>query len=135
MSKPKTVRVEKTDKINQRKLSHVARRYNIPPISVREIQLGYPEDIPALAANMLIKDGLVKPVSTGIRSNQERVDSLTAREKVRPVEPEEKPEEPETDLTMTDDEPVMSSDDGDSFSFDGDDNDTTADPEDEGEEV
>ena len=135
MSNPKTVRVKKTDKINQRKLSHVARRYNIPPISVREIQLGYPEDIPALAANMLIKDGLVQPVKTELRTNQERVDSLTAKEKTKPVEPVEKPEEPETDLTMTDDEPVVSGDDDDSFSFDGDDNDTTADPEDEGEEV
>lgn len=88
MSKTKTVRVEKTDKLNQRKLNVIARRYGIPPISVRELQQGYPEEVPVIAAEQLERDGYVKRVKTKPRTAQERVDSLTTEQTEAVVMPE-----------------------------------------------
>lgn len=82
MSKTKksaTVRVVKTDKLDQIKLNRIARRYGITPISVRELQLGFPEDIPRIAAELLVSDGYVKRVQGKLRPMQERVDSLTTK--------------------------------------------------------
>ena len=105
--KDKLVRVEKTDKLNQMKLQRIARRYNITPISVREIQLGFPEDIPVAAADLLVKDGYVKRVKADIRSNQVRVDSLAPKttELTEPV-------------TNVDDLDVLAADGGDSVTGD-----------------
>ncbi len=80
MSKTKsdrTVRVIKTSKLDQRKLIGISRQYGIPPISVRELQLGFTEDIPTVAAEKLEADGFVERVTTKKRSPQERVDSLS----------------------------------------------------------
>ena len=77
MNKVKTKRVEKTDKLNQRKLKRIANHYGIPPISVRELQLGFPEDLPVEAANRLIKDGFVKSAKTKLRTKDIRVKNLT----------------------------------------------------------
>lgn len=77
MNKPKTVKVVKTNKLNQQKLVKIARRYNIPPISVRELQLGFTEAIPEAAANKLIEDGFVKKSKARKRTEQEKVDNFT----------------------------------------------------------
>lgn len=78
MSNPKseTVKVQKTSRLNQRKLNRVARRYNITPICVREIQLGFVQELPLEAAELLKADGYVTFVTTEPRPYQEQVDSL-----------------------------------------------------------
>jgi hypothetical protein len=88
MSKPKTVRVQKTEQLDQRKLQRIARRFGIAPISVRELQLGYTEDVPEAAAKQLEEAGFVKRVKTKPRTQQDRVDSLTTQH----TEPVETPE-------------------------------------------
>ena len=74
--KKSTVRVQKTELLDQRKLRPIARRYGISPLSVRELQLGFPEEILKRAADLLIADGLVTVVTIKLRSPQARVDSL-----------------------------------------------------------
>ena len=76
MNKSKTKRVEKTDKLDQRKLVRIGRRYGVPPISIRELQLGHPEDLPIEVANLLIEDGFVKVVKTKKRIAQDRLNPL-----------------------------------------------------------
>jgi len=76
-TKKTTILVEKTDQLNQKKLLRIARRYGVSPMSLRELQLGYSEELPCAAANRLIKDGYVKCVKSKPRSSQQRVDSLT----------------------------------------------------------
>ena len=78
MNKVKTKRVKKTEKLDQRKLKRIANRYGITPISVRELQLGYPEELPVEAANRLIQDGFVKEVKTKLRTQSIRVKNLTS---------------------------------------------------------
>lgn len=79
MTKLDTVRIRKTEQLDQRKLLLIARRYGISPMSVRELQLGYSEDVPKQAAEKLIIAGYVTRVKTRPREMQERVDSLTTR--------------------------------------------------------
>lgn len=76
-----TVRVKKTRKLNQRKLRSIARRYNISPMSVRELQLGFPEEIPRAAAERLIKAGYVTCAQSKLRVQQVRIDALTTENK------------------------------------------------------
>lgn len=111
-NKTSTVRVEKTEKLDQRKLKVVANRYGIAPINVRELQLGFSEDIPRVAAELLEKDGFVKRVKSKPRPMQERVDSLTTEH----TEP----------IATVDDETVVTAD--------GDDG-TTSDPVEEEEHL
>jgi hypothetical protein len=65
--------VIKTDKLNQQKLSHMARRYGVPPISVRELQLGYPEELPVSMVVDLERDGYVTRTKNKLRTMQEKV--------------------------------------------------------------
>ncbi len=76
-----TIRVKKTRRLDQRKLKSIARRYGISPMSVRELQLGYPEEILRAAAERLIKAGYVTRVQSKLREQQIRVDTLTTEDK------------------------------------------------------
>lgn len=80
MNKPSrsdTIRVVKTSKFDQTQIGRIARRYDIPPLNVRELHLGYPEEIPRVAAEQLIAAGYARRVKTQLRSSQERKDSLS----------------------------------------------------------
>ena len=85
MSKLKIVRVIKTDTLNQNKLTRISRKFGVSPLSVRELQLGYSEEIPERAANQLIKAGYVKRTKEKTRPHQERVDSITTTVDKTPV--------------------------------------------------
>ena len=85
-SKKDTVRVQKTDKLNQRKLVRFARRYKVSPISVRELQLGHTEELPRAVAEKLEHAGYVTRVKSKPRDQQERVDDLQTTELNEPVE-------------------------------------------------
>jgi len=77
MNKPKSTKITvvKTDKLNQRKLVRIARRFNISPMSVRELQLGFPETLSRAAAEALIIAGYVKKVKSKkeVRNNTTRI--------------------------------------------------------------
>jgi len=73
------VRVKKTEKLDQVKLNRIARKYNISPLSVRELQLGFPEEIPVVAVEKLEKDGYVTRVKSKLRSPQERMNPSTTK--------------------------------------------------------
>lgn len=117
MSKTKsdTVRVKKTDNLDQRKLNAIARKYGIPPISVRELQLGFTEDVPRAAAEKLERDGFVTVVKSKPRSPQTRADSLSVT----------------TELT----EPLALSAESKIEDLDGDSNSTTGDAKEQEEEL
>ncbi|MFA7286916.1 MAG: hypothetical protein WC052_04635 [Patescibacteria group bacterium] len=108
VSKPKLdktmVRVIKTDQLNQRKLKMIANRYGISPISVRELQLGFVEEIPRVAADRLETDGYVVRTKDKPRVAQARVDSLTTD----PMEPVETAED--TNVQSVSTEALMTGD-------------------------
>lgn len=79
------IRVKKTDKLDQRKLTRIARKYGVSPLSVRELQLGFSEDIPEKAAELLIEEGYVTEVKTKPRSNNKRVKSLDNTKDTEPT--------------------------------------------------
>ena len=75
-----TMRVIKTgNSIKQLKLNALNRRFDIAPISARELQLGFPEELPTNMAQELIDAGYVKKVTTEMRTQQERVDALSTQ--------------------------------------------------------
>lgn len=56
----KTIKVVKTDRLDQKKLRRVARRYHLAPIVIRELQLGYTEELEEHVALKMIEAGLVQ---------------------------------------------------------------------------
>lgn len=79
--KKDTVRVIKTQGLAQIKLVRIARKYGISAISVRELLLGHPEEIPRVVAEQLIAGGYVVRVNTKLRTQQERVSVITSEDK------------------------------------------------------
>jgi len=74
----KTIKVVKTDRLNQKKLQRIARRYHLAPIVIRELQLGYTEELEEHVALKMIQAGLVqkaKKKDDGPRSMQDKVAS------------------------------------------------------------
>ena len=88
-SKSETVRVVKTDNLNQRKLTRIARRYNVTPEDVRELQLGHSVDICPRAAEHMERDGFVKPTRSRPRPKPERLNKLTTEDTTATVTPED----------------------------------------------
>ncbi len=77
------VKVIKTRRLNQRKLQRMARKFAIAPIVVRELQLGYVEELDERAAAALIKAGYVR------KANAEDGALRTVKDNVIKVEPVE----------------------------------------------
>lgn len=137
MNKPKkTLTVVKTEKLNQRKLTRIANRYNISPASVRELQLGFTEEIPEQAAIKLIKKGFVTKSKDELRDQQSRVDS-TVRKPIEPVT-ENEPRHNLVDvdkLTTKNEESITNTDDGDDTFCITDDPIVTSDPKEDDKEL
>ena len=79
--KKDTVRVIKIQGLAQVKLVRIARKYGISAISVRELLLGHPEEIPRVVAEQLIADGYVVQVNSKLRTQQERISVITSEDK------------------------------------------------------
>jgi hypothetical protein len=77
MNKSKKVAIQKTDKLDGQKLHPIAARYNIAPIDVRELQLGFTIEVFAGAADEMIAASMAKKAKDEPRSPQEKVDALT----------------------------------------------------------
>ena len=114
----KTIRVIKTDRLNRKKLKRVARRYGVAPIAVRELQLGYVEELPESVALKMIEAGLVQRAK-----KKKDGDPREMQDKVNVITP--------TEETVTTDDPdsdVLTS------AVDGATNSEMADDEDDGED-
>ena len=74
----RTIKVVKTDRLNQKKLRRIARRYHLAPIVIRELQLGYTEELEEHVALKMIEAGLVqkaKKKDDDPRSMQDKIAS------------------------------------------------------------
>ena len=61
MSSKKTEKkITKTDKIDGMKISRICRKFNVSPLDMRDLQMGYVVSMSKTAADELIENGLAK---------------------------------------------------------------------------
>lgn len=97
------VKITRTDRILQRKLTRMARRYAVSPLDLRELQLGETIEVCEKAAQLMAAAGLVKIV--GERASGRKVNAITMMDTTQSTIVDEETLTPETEeVTTVDDE-------------------------------
>lgn len=87
-SKKTEKKIVKTDKIDGMKISRICRKYNVSPLDMRDLQLGYAVLVSRKAADELIENGLA--ASTKEKLPEVRQPFTTSR--IEDIEDTEEPE-------------------------------------------
>ena len=81
-------KIVKTDKIDGMKISRICRKYNVSPLDMRDLQLGYVISISKTAADELMKNGLAKVTKEKLPSVRKPFTTERTEEKTDTEEPE-----------------------------------------------
>ena len=89
MSSKKTEKkIVKTDKIDGMKISRICRKYNVSPLDMRDLQLGYVISISKFAADELIENELAKHTKEKLPSVRQPFTTERIEDVVDAEEPE-----------------------------------------------
>lgn len=81
-------KIVKTDKIDGMKISRICRKYNVSPLDMRDLQLGYVVSVSKTAADELIENSLAKQTKEKLPSVRAPFTTERTEDRVDTEEPE-----------------------------------------------